>query len=104
MAKTEPLLPLPPDSELINPDIYFGKKFTTILVAPCIQDYIGMLYWIDTNSTSQIRAEFLYAVKNQNDSWNILKNQRSWPAGVQLRAFIAFEDDADALIFKIKYL
>jgi len=77
----------------------FDKKYKVILECPIKVEYIAqMLDWI--NSSSQHSVDVKYSDYPNSEAWYA-------PAGIiraNRKMYIAFEDETDALIFKIKYL
>lgn len=65
----------------------FDKKFKTIVKLLCTPKFIEIIDWVDKNSSGAIDVQFGIGTNNGLDTM-----------------YVGFEDEADALIFKIRYL
>lgn len=63
----------------------FDKKYKTIINCQYDDEYMEKINWINLNSKGSVDVKILTSTPPP-------------------KMFIAFEDDADALIFKIKYM
>ena len=67
----------------------FDKKFKTIVTCNATINYLEIIDWVNKNSAASVDVRFNYNYGTQTDGINIM--------------WVGFEDEADALIFKIKY-
>lgn len=84
----------------------FESRFIIIYDREILPDHNDMINWTDKNTTYSVQVKVLPSIGVGKD-WLIREHTTESPALdkiLKVRAFIGFENDADALMFKIKYM
>lgn len=80
----------------------FDARFKTILSTDNAFDIIGISMWVNENSKGNIQVKYLRSYFYK-DKWHVSDtSEQSGPYSD--RVYLGFEDESDALIFKIKYM
>jgi calcineurin-like phosphoesterase family protein len=85
----------------------FPKKYKVLVGRELTDDHPAVMYWVDNNSKGDVSVQ-IFRVLNHNGEKVLMKD---WPPGDSAvrrvgkrTAYFGFEDESDALIFKIKFI
>lgn len=73
----------------------FDKSFKVLIDSDILPHHITVLDWINQNSKGNVQVR-MFNTKQVSNNWVISTDGHT-------RAFFAFEDIDDALVFRIKY-
>ena len=88
----------------MSPFECFDPKYKIILDSDIFPNHVEIMLWIDKYTKGKVQFKFLRSFDLGNGNWCV-QTEGNLNRGVgKDRVYIAFEDESDAIIFKIKFL